>query len=178
MKNKKPDMLRRSKESRKELQEMQRAAWQQGYEKAYSDAKAEYAHRLNTMQALVDSLSSGIESEKVRMLRRIAEGFPKVVWGLVRLFFGEHSKEMGKSLLRRLESAVDMLTAEPGITVKLNPKDMKLIRDNLRIPDREIKLKAAADVRPGGFLIEAGFAEIDGDVMGFIDRYIEVTGNG
>ena len=104
-------MLRRSKESRKELQEMQRAAWQQGYEKAYSDAKAEYAHRLNTMQALVDSLSSGIESEKVRMLRRIAEGFPKVVWGLVRLFFGEHSKEMGKSLLRRLESAVDMLTA-------------------------------------------------------------------
>ncbi len=174
----KPEIVRLREENRKELQEMRRAAWKEGYEKAQADAKAEYAHSLNTMQTLVDSLSKDIEREKAQMLRRIAEGFPQAIQGLVQLFFEENSEELGKTLLRRLEKAVDKLTAEPGISVKLNPDDMKLIRDNLSIPGRQISLKAASNVRPGGFLIEAGFAEIDGDVQNFIDRYMEITGNG
>ncbi len=168
-----PEIVKLKEDHQRELNEVSEVAWNTGYEQAKAEARGEYEHRVNTMQNLVDNMGRMVEMEKRRMIERIAQGFPKIIWQLIRLFFTEKAEEMGESLLRRVTLAVDILIAEPGMVVKLHPKDMKIVRGNLDFPGREIRLMASPDVRPGGFMIEAGFAEVDGNIQSFVDKYID-----
>ena len=118
-------------------------------------------------------MGRSLETEKKSLVTRLSKGFPEIIWGLTKLFFDERAEEMGESLLRRINQAADLLLSESGMEIKLHPKDMKIVQGNLDFSGRQISLQSDSSVRQGGFIINSGYAELDGDVQSYLEKYIQ-----
>lgn len=169
------------------IKEIQEKGYQEGYdlgladgrEKAFQEAQAEFAQRLQSL----DSLLVTIEEQRRQILIDNEQQFISLLFQIAKKISMRDLSEHRDAVVEILRHLVEEMNEDEKITAHVSIADLQFINSIKDKTSKKIekikKIKLVEDERitPGGCVMETGFGSVDASVEERVERAWELLSN-